>query len=87
MNKRAWPGRSRMIPALNVRPGDIVSTAGLRGRRSAIIHVGYVDRGELVTIYGRQPWGQRWRDVTKQHTPAQLVELLVEPDDPHGGTR
>lgn len=84
MSGQAWPGRSRMIPALSVRPGDVVNVPG---KRSTIVHVGGVDVGALITLHGRQPWGQRWRDVTRALRPSDRIELLIEDDDPHGGIR
>lgn len=80
----AWPGRSRQIAARDVKVGDIVNVVGLSARRSTIVHVGVVDIApDLVTIYGRQPFGDGFRDVTRGCLPLSRVELLIEDDDPN----
>lgn len=78
----------RAIPVTSVHVGDIVSVRGIRDRQSAVVHVRAVDKSrELVVIEGRRPWGGGFRDVRRECHPEGRVELLVEDNDPHEGTR
>lgn len=68
------------IRARSILVGDVVSVLGLTSHNSAIVHVDDVEhdrRNGQVTVYGRQPWGNGWRYLSRTMSEDARAERLV----------